>query len=364
MARTNRSQTPRVVREGFGHLPDGSAVEMVKLRGDHGFEARIITYGAALQSIFAPDRAGRLADVVLGRDDLEGYLAVRRFLGATIGRYANRIANGAFELDGRRFQLPANDGVNALHGGLAGFDRKNWTITALGEKPAPFVTLSYVSADGEEGYPGRLEASITYSLSGDTELSAAFAAETDKPTIVNLTNHSFFNLSGVEAGGGGILEHHLTIAADTYLPVTAAGIPLGAPNEVDWTPFDFRRPHRIGLRLRDLYEQVQIRQGYDHNFCLRGGATAAPRLAARLEDPRSGRVLELLTDQPGVQFYSGNFLDGTVTGKYHRVHRQYDALCLEPQVYPDTPNHPDYPPARLDPGQTYRHTSLYRFCAS
>ena len=365
MARMKKSPTPKVVREGFGHLLDGAASEMVKLRGDNGFEARIITYGAALQAIFTPDRAGHLADVVLGRDDLEGYVAVRRFLGATIGRYANRIANGAFELDGHRFQLPTNDGANALHGGLAGFDRKNWTITALGEKPAPFVTLSYDSPDGEEGYPGRLQTSITYSISGAMELSAAFSAETDKPTIVNLTNHSFFNLAGVEAGGRGILDHHLTIAADTYLPVSAAGLPLGGgPSRVDGTPFDFRIPHRVGVRLRDAFEQVQIRQGYDHNFCLRGGGTGDPRLAARVEDPKSGRVLEVLTNQPGVQFYSGNFLDGTVTGKYGRVHRQYDALCLEPQVYPNTPNRPDYPSARLDPGQTYRHTSRYRFSAS
>jgi len=286
MTKMNQSQTPKVVREGFGHSLDGAASEMVKLRGDNGFEAWIITYGAALQSIFTPDRAGRLADVVLGRDDLAGYVAVRRFLGATIGRYANRIANGAFELDGSRFLLSTNDGGNALHGGLAGFDRKWWTITAIGENPAPFVTLRYVSPDGEEGYPGRLQTSITYSISGGMELSATFSAETDKPTIVNLTNHSFFNLAGVEAGGGGILDHHLTIAADSYLPVSAAGIPLGAPHPVDGTPFDFRNSHRVGVRLRDVNQQIQIRQGYDHNFCLRGGVTSAPRLAARVEAQR------------------------------------------------------------------------------
>jgi aldose 1-epimerase len=358
------SPNPNVVREDFGRLSDGATAEMVTLRGAGGFEVRIITYGAALQSILVPDRAGRVADVVLGRDDLAGYVAVRRFLGATVGRYANRIAHGAFELDGHRFQVPVNDGVNALHGGLAGFDRKNWTITAIGEKPVPFVTLSRVSPDGEEGYPGSLQTSLTYSLSGGMELSVAFSAETDKPTIVNLTNHSFFNLAGVEAGGGGILDHHLTIAADTYLPVNPAGIPLGPPVRLDGTPFDFRSPHRIGLRLHDFDEQLQFRQGYDHNFCLRGGATSEPRLAARVSEPRSGRVLELLTNQPGIQFYSGNFLDGTVTGKYARVHRQYDALCLEPQAYPDTPNRIDYPSARLDPGQSYRHTSLYRFSAS
>lgn len=359
----DKSQMPKVTRESFGHLPDGTAIEMVRLRGDKGFEVRLITYGAALQSIFVPDRAGRIADVVLGRDDLAGYLAVRRFLGATIGRYANRIANGVFELDGAHFQLPTNDGANALHGGLAGFDRKPWTITAVGEKPVPFVTLSYVSPDGEEGYPGRMQTEITYGISGGTELSVMFSAVTDKPTIVNLTNHSFFNLAGVESGGG-ILDHQLVIAADSYLPVSAAGIPLSAANKVDATPFDFRTPHRVGARLRDADQQVLIRQGYDHNFCLRGGATDAPRFAARVEDPASGRALELWTNQPGVQFYSGNFLDGTVTGKYGRVHRQYDALCLEPHAYPDTPNRPDFPSARLDPGQTYRHRSLYRFSAT
>lgn len=353
----------KVDREIFGHLPDGTAIEAVRLRGDKGFEARVIGYGAALQSIFAPDRAGRLADVVLGREDLAGYLAVRRFLGATVGRYANRIANGAFELDGTRFQLPTNDGANALHGGLAGFDRKAWTITAIGEAPAPFVTLSYVSADGEEGYPGQLKTDITYRISGGTELSMEMVAVTDKPTIINLTNHSFFNLAGVE-GGGGILDHRMTIAADSYLPVSPAGIPLGAPHQVDASPFDFREAHPVGARMRDADQQVQIWQGYDHNYCLRGGATTTPRFAARVEDPASGRVLELWTNQPGVQFYSGNFLDGTVTGKYGRAHRQYDALCLEPQVYPNTPNRPDFPSARLDPGQSYRHISLYRFSAT
>jgi aldose 1-epimerase len=363
MTQPDKSPTPKIERAIFGHLPDGTAIEMVRLHGDNGFEARIITFGAAIQSLFVPDRAGRLADVVLGRDDLAGYLAVRRFLGATVGRYANRIANATFELDGKHFQLPATDGVNALHGGLSGFDRKAWIITDIGENPAPFVTLSYASADGEEGYPGQLKTDITYSISGGMELSAAFTATTDKPTVINLTNHSFFNLAGVEAGGG-ILDHELTIAADTYLPVSPAGIPLGAPSEVAATPFDFRAPHRVGARLRDAIEQVQIRRGYDHNYCLRGGATSAPRLAARVAEPISGRVLELLTNQPGVQFYSGNFLDGTVTGKYGRVHRQYDALCLEPQVYPNSPNRSDFPSARLDPGQTYRHTFLYRFSGS
>ena len=355
-------QSAKVTREIFGHLPDGAAIERVRLLGDRGFEVRVISYGAAIQSIFVPDRAGRLADVVLGRDDLEGYLAVRRFLGATIGRYANRIANGRFKLDGKTFQLPVNDGANALHGGLGGFDRKPWTITATGENPAPFVTLSYASADGEEGYPGELKTDVTYSISGDMELSVAYSAVTDKPTVVNLTNHSFFNLAGVETGGG-ILDHRLMIAADDYLPVNPGGIPLGAPAKVEATSFDFRQTHRVGARIGDADEQLRIRQGYDHNFCLRGGVAREPRLAARVEDPYSGRAMELWTDQPGAQFYSGNFLDGSVIGKYGRAHRQFDALCLEPQHYPDTPNHPEYPSARLDPGESYRHGSRYRFSA-
>jgi aldose 1-epimerase len=354
---------PKLVRQPFGQLPDGTLSEMVALRGDNGFEVRVITYGAAIQSLLVPDREGRLADVVLGRDDLAGYVAERCFLGATIGRYANRIANGRFELGGRAFQLPTNDGPNSLHGGSSGFDRRNWTVTALGEHPAPFVTLSYLSADGEEGYPGALQTSVTYSISGAMEFSVAFAAITDAPTMINLTNHSFFNLGGVDAESG-ILDHQLTIPADSYLPVSAEGIPLGAPSPVEGTPFDFRTPHPIGARLDDADPQIQIRPGYDHNYCLRGGTVAEPRLAARLEDPRSGRALELWTNQPGLQFYSGNLLDGSVTGKFGRVHRKYDALCLEPQTYPDAPNHPDYPSARLDPGQTYRHLCRYRFSAS
>ncbi len=280
MVQSGKSSMPKVEREVFGRLSDGTAIEMVRLRGDNGFEVRLIGYGAALQSIFVPDRAGRVADVVLGRDDLAGYVAVRHFLGATIGRYANRIANGAFDLDGQRFQLTTDDDGNTLHGGPAGFDRRRWAITAIGESPAPFVTLSYASADGEEGYPGRLQTSLTYRISGSTELSVDLVATTDKPTVVNLTNHSFFNLGGVEVASD-ILDHQLTIVADTYLPVSAAGIPLGAPYSVDATPFDFRKAHRVGARIRDGSEQTEIRQGYDHNFCLRGGVTREPRLAGR-----------------------------------------------------------------------------------
>jgi aldose 1-epimerase len=352
-----------VARDVFGVLPDGRTVERVTLRGSNGFAARIITFGAALQALLVPDVEGRCDDVVLGHDELDGYLDQRRFFGATVGRYANRIANARFLFDGDTVQLAANDGCHALHGGIEGFDRKLWQVTGLEAGAQPRVTLRHVSPDGEEGYPGRLDVSLTYSVTGPAELSLGFEARTDRATVVNLTNHSFFNLAGVDPGGR-ILDHHLTIAADTYLPVNPGGIPLNGPSPVDATPFDFRKPHRVGVRIRDLIDQIQIRQGYDHNFCLRGGVTGEPRLAARVDDPRSGRVLELWTDQAGVQFYSGNFLDGTATGKYGRVYRQYDALCLEPQAWPDAPNHPDFPSARLDPGQTYRRTSRYRFSAA
>jgi aldose 1-epimerase len=358
----NDSQVPRVSRESFGILADGTLVELVKLCGERGFEVRLMTYGATIQSLFVPDRAGCLADVVLGCDDLEAYVAVRRFFGATIGRYANRIAEAKFELDGNRFELIANDGANALHGGLAGFDRKCWLIAEMGEDPVPFVKLTYVSPDGEEGYPGRLECSVTYSITDATELSVTWSASTDKPTIVNLTNHSFFNLAGVEVGGD-ILDHNVTIDADFYLPVDGGGIPLSTASPVVATPFDFRDGHRVGARIREADAQLHLRRGYDHNFCVGDESLGEPQLVARVDDPRSGRTLELLTNQPGVQFYSGNFLDGTATGKYGRVYHQYDALCLEPQAYPNAPKRPDYPSTRLDPSKNYCHQTRYRFSA-
>jgi aldose 1-epimerase len=298
---------------------------------------------------------------VLGFDNLDPYLAGHPFFGAIAGRYGNRIAKGKFTLDGKEYTLATNNGPNHLHGGNVGFDKHVWDAKPIDSPDGPALQLHYTSKDGEEGYPGNLDTTVTYTLTNDNALRIDYKATTDKPTVVNLTNHSFFNLAGVEANGGGILDHRLTIPADRYLPVHANGIPLSEPSLVDATPFDFRKLHRIGVRIHDQIDQIQIRQGYDHCYCLPGGAVSEPRLAARVEEPRSGRVMELWTNQPGVQFYSGNFLDGSVTGKYGRVYRQYDALCLEPQVYPDTPNRPDYPPARLDPGQTYRHTSLYRF---
>jgi aldose 1-epimerase len=353
------SQATRIDRSPFGVMDDGSAVERITLRGADGFEAAIIPFGAALQALKVSDRAGRIDDVVLGHDDFDGYLAARRYFGATIGRYANRIAGAGFTLNGSKIKLDANDGANTLHGGHAGFDRKLWLIDDVSEQDGPSVTLSCASTDGEGGFPGRLDVRVVYRVSGPTELSITFEAETDRPTVVNLTNHSFFNLDGALSGSD-ILGHRLSIAAERYLAIDAASIPLPEPpRSVEGTPFDFRKPETIGARIRTDHEQLRRGRGYDHNFCL--ATEGGLRLAARVESPRSGRVMELSTDQPGLQFYSGNFLDGTAAGKGGRLYRQSDALCLEPQTWPDTPNRADFPSARLDPGRRYRREIVYRF---
>ncbi|WP_407177252.1 aldose epimerase family protein [Bradyrhizobium sp. STM 3562] len=349
----------RLVRDVFGALPDGRAVERIVLHGAKGFAAHVITYGAALQALIAPDAVGHCDDVVLGHDDLAGYVGERRFFGATVGRYANRIANARFELDGEMVRLAANNGPHALHGGPNGFDRQLWQITETNEGEQPSVTLTYVSADGEEGYPGRLAVSVMYQLTGPSELSLAFRASTDRPTVVNLTNHSFFNLEGA-ASGTDILDHGLTIAAERFLAIDPTAIPLPTtPRSVAGTPFDFRKPTAIGARIRQDNAQLRNGRGYDHNFCLADDRQL--RFAARLEAPRSGRVLELFTDQPGLQVYSGNYLDGSIAGKQGRLYRQSDAICLEPQVWPDAPNRSDFPSPHLAPGEIYRHHIVYRF---
>jgi aldose 1-epimerase len=348
-----------MTRDVFGTLPDGRAVERVVLRGDDGFEAHVITFGAALQALIVPDASGNCDDVVLGYDDLDGFLRERRFFGATVGRYANRIADARFSLDGQVVQLAANNGPHALHGGPNGFDRQLWKIADVGGGSEPFVTLTYLSADGEENYPGQLDVSLTYRITGPTELSFTFAARTDRPTIVNLTNHSFFNLEGA-ASGGDVLDHRLTLVAGHFLAIDPTAIPLpGPPRSVAGTPFDFRQATAIGARIRKDDQQLRHGKGYDHNFCL--PSDRALRLAARVEAPRSGRVLELLTDQPGLQFYSGNYLDGAIAGKRGRLYRQSDALCLEPQTWPNSPNRPDFPSPHLAPGDIYRHHTVYRF---
>jgi aldose 1-epimerase len=351
--------SPRIDRAPFGVMPDGTAVERILLRGADGFEASIIPYGATLHALKVRDRAGRSEDVVLGHDGLDGYLAARRFFGATVGRYANRIAGACFVLDGTNVQLDANNGANMLHGGHRGFDQQLWRIDDLAELPEPHLSMSYISADGEGGFPGRLEARVVYRITGPTELSVAFEAATDRLTVANLTNHSFFNLDGALSGTD-ILGHRLQIAADRFLAIDATAIPLPEPpRAIENTPFDFRAAEIIGARIRNDDEQLRRGRGYDHNFCL--APANGVRLAARLESPQTGRMLELLTDQPGLQFYSGNFLDGSAAGKGGRLYRQSAALCLEPQKWPNTPNRPDFPSARLEPGEVYRHETIYRF---
>lgn len=350
-------------RDLFGTLPDRRPVERVTLRGRNGFEAAMIAQGAAVQALHVPDRDGRRTDIVLGHDRLEPYLQSRNFFGATVGRYANRIADGTFLLDGTRHALSVNDGRNTLHGGASGFDRSLWSVEAAEGGPEPFVTFGLVSSDGQDGFPGTLSARVTYQITGGQSLSISFEATTDRTTVVNLSHHGYFNLGGA-AEAGDILDHELLLMADRYLPVDSGLIPRGSPEPVAGTPFDFRSPRPIGARIREAHQQLLTTRGYDHCFLLTGGRAPAPRLAARVVHPASGRVLEVLTDQPALQFYSGNFLDGTVTGKQARIHRQSDAFCLEPQLCPDAPNRPDFASARLEPGERYRHVSIYRFCTT
>jgi aldose 1-epimerase len=358
------AQGAEPVRTVFGTLPDGRTVEEVTLKNGTGITARILSWGALLRTLDVPDRAGKPADVVLGYNDLAGYLAKPNYFGVSVGRYANRIRAGRFTLDGQTYTLATNDGPNALHGGTAGFDKRLWTITAVTGGASPSVTLRYVSPDGEEGYPGTLTATATYTLTDANTLTVAYEATTDKPTIVNLTNHSFFNLAG-EGSGRSILDHVLTIPAERYTPVDATLIPTGEHRPVAGTPFDFRKPTVIGARIREGRDEQIVRgRGYDHNWVVTDAPTAEPHLVARVEDPDSGRVLDVASTQPGVQFYAGNFLDATAVGKSGLAYRQSDALALEPELFPDTPNQPAFGSARLDPGQTYRTVITYRFSTS
>jgi aldose 1-epimerase len=347
-------------RETFGTLPDGQNVEAVTLDGGSGYSARILTYGASLQAVMAPDRDGAIADIALGHSTLEPYLAQPQYFGSTVGRVANRIAGGRFKLDGKAYQVPVNNGANSLHGGELGFDKIVWEIVE--EEPGRSVTLRHVSQDGDQGYPGTLIATARYVLEGDT-LSVEYQAATDRATIVNLSNHVYWNLAG-EGSADGAMGHKLTIPADHYLPTDSGAIPTGEFRSVEGTVFDFRRPRRIGERVRDAGdEQIRFGKGYDHNWVVARDVSDEPRLLARLEDPASGRVLETWSNQPGIQFYSGNFLDSTSIGKSNRLYRMGDAVALEPQKFPDSANRPEFGSIRLDPGETYRNLIVWRFSA-
>jgi aldose 1-epimerase len=341
----------KVVKSPFGELPDGAEVSLYTLVNAHGMMAKITDFGAIITELHVPDRDGVLADVVLGFDTLAPYLAANPYFGAVIGRYANRIAGGRFELDGEAFQLDVNNGANHLHGGAHGFHTVLWQATPDQEG----LTLTYRSAAGEQGYPGNLDVTLRYELTDDNELLMRCSAVTDRATPVNLTQHSYFNL----AGGGDILGHELTIRADGFTPIDAALIPTGALAAVAGTPFDFRSPRPIGERIAQPDKQLRHGAGYDHNFVL-DKLPGRMALAARVREPVSGRILELYTEEPGLQFYSGNFLDGSLTGKG----RSFDyrgGFCLEPQHFPDSPNQPAFPGTILRPGERYMTESRFKF---
>lgn len=347
-------------RGTFGKLPDGRGVPAVTLSNARGVSATIIAYGASLQSVVIPDRMGKRADVALGYADIADYLAKPQYFGGTVGRFANRLAKGRFVLDGKTYQTPVNNGVNALHGGNVGFDKVLWQVVDVKAGPIASVTLRYVSPDGDQGYPGTLTVEATYSLDEANALTIDYRATTDRPTIVNVTNHNYWNLSG-EGSANGAMGTVVTIPANAYTPTDSGAIPIGEMRPVDGTVFDFRKPIAIGDRVRTAKdEQIVFGRGYDHNWVIGRSVTPTQHLMARAYDPASGRGFELWSNQPGLQFYSGNFLDGTTSGKSGRIYREGDAFVMEPQLFPDTPNQQKFGSARLEPGQVYHNVMTYR----
>jgi aldose 1-epimerase len=353
-----REREATINRALFGTTPDGSQVEAFTLTNANGIELRTISYGAIIVSLRVPDRTGRMDDIVLGYDSLQGYLRVSPYFGAIVGRYGNRIGSGRFTLDGRTYRLATNNGPNHLHGGNRGFDKVVWQAEPLQNDSGVGVTFTYTSPDGEEGYPGTLLARVSYTLTDRDELVVEYHATTDQATPVNLTQHTYFNLAG--DGRGDILGHELLINADSFTPVDSTLIPTGSMAPVDGTPFDFRTPTAIGARIGADDQQLRFGGGYDHNFVLRQEDVALGH-AARVVEPSTGRTLDIYTTEPGLQFYSGNFLDGTITGKGGRVYHHRYGLCLETQHYPDSPNQPQFPSTVLRPGQEYRSRTVLVF---
>lgn len=349
-------ESAHVMKAAFGKLPDGTSIESYTLYNSRGASAKVITYGATLTELFMPDRHGKMADVVLGFDNIEGYLGQHPYFGGTIGRYANRIAKGKFTLDGKEYQLFLNNGPNSLHGGQIGFNRRVWKAEELKDEDGAAIRFSYLSKDGEENYPGNLKVSVTYTLTNTDELKLQYSAETDKDTVLNLTNHSYFNLSGADAGT--ILKYILYINADKYTPVDSTLIPTGKIESVVGTPLDFLKPTEIGARIGEIKDIG----GYDHNYVLNGKAGTL-RVAAKVTDPESGREMEVLTTQPGVQFYSAIGLNGSIKGKGGVAYEKYGAICLETQHFPDSPNHGNFPSTELKPGEHFHSETIYRFTA-
>jgi len=335
----------------FGKAADGRNVELFTLTNDRGITARITSYGCIITELHVPDRKGRPGNVMLGFDDLQRYLAGHPMFGCIVGRFANRIGGARFTLDGVEYRLAANNGPNHIHGGRVGFDKKLWTPEAADAADGPRLTLRYTSADGEEGYPGNLSVTVVYTLTASDELRIDYSATTDKPTILNLTNHGYFNLAG--AGSGTVYDQVLTLNADRYTPVDQGLIPTGEIAPVAGTPLDFRKPTPVGARI------AQVGMGYDHNFVINGGGGELV-VCARLEDPASGRGMEVHTTEPGVQLYTGNYLDGRIVGN-GGAYVRHGGLCLETQHYPDSPNKPQFPSTVLRPGQTFRSTTVFRF---
>ncbi len=352
-----------ITKADFGRTPDGQPVEIYTLHNSKGAEARIMTYGGIVQKLLVPDKNGALADVVLGFDTLDGYtresyVSACPYFGALIGRYGNRIGGATFSLEGQTYTLAKNNHGNSLHGGIKGFDKVVWTARPSVGAHGPQLVLAYVSKDGEEGFPGNLEVTAMYTLTEDNELKLEFNARTDKPTVVNLTHHSYFNLAG--QGNGDILQHLVYINADRTTPVDSGLITTGAFADVTGTPFDFRKPTAIGARINDPDTVLQYGPGYDHNWVI-NKPLGKFGLQARVEEPTSGRVLEVWSDEPGLQFYAGNFLDGSLTGKDGKVYQRRTGFCMEPQHFPDSPNKPNFPSVELKPGQTYHNTIVYKF---
>ncbi len=357
VAQQNKSKAG-VEQERFG-VRDGRPVILYTLKNSHGMEVRAMNYGGILQAIRVPDRKGSFADIVLGHDTADGYMPNPPYIGAIVGRYANRIANGTFTLDGKTYNLPKNDGPNTLHGGTTRtFDKVMWESQPLKDKNG--VLFEFLSKDGDDGFPGNLKMKVSYVLTDSNELVIDYEATTDKATPINVSQHSYFNLKG--EGNGDILDHEVMIKADRFTPVDKNLIPTGELRPVKGTPLDFTKPTRIGTRIDDNYEQLVLAHGYDHNFVInRKGAGMI--LAARVYDPSTGRTLEVSTTQPAVQFYTGNFLDGTVTGKEGHVYKRRFGFCLETQHYPDSPNHPDFPNTILRPGETFHQVTAFKFSA-